>query len=251
LQKYLLILLKSYEYFALEPFNAFDLNLSDLTVRLTEFLDRSSADEMPDLDDVVADLQLIFEGISASIGERVVDRLTSGMQRSHNSTAVEFSAEQIATLNQNRRLRFNIADMGYRLPRSDCRIEVLSEWETDVPFTIKHEGESFIEKSGNVFAFVSRSDKEKLRWLSTYNPATGEIHEDAPDRVEEELFRRLFGAGPVNGSGDPAGEYRSTISHMAPGLYSDFQIRFAPSREDAQVSIQALTLEIDYVAEPD
>jgi hypothetical protein len=141
--------------------------------------------------------------------------------------------------------------------------EDISDYDPlNIIFTVRHSGASIVDNNGTTYEFVSRDDKERVRWSFNYDWLTEEITPDLPDPMDEALFKKIFLKSPDRQDSSPAapgerasrepkwGGPRSLIAVMAPGFGSDFDLFMEPSPGDRPVRAERLLLNVDYVGRP-
>jgi len=260
LRKYFYFLLRSWEYYFLEPaVEVFDP--SDLTKKIREFLQGNDASVTLTQEQFNL-LKGVYMQILSALGARLVDKLQTAQPRSQAIQNISLGAEQLSVLNKPivvplaangtattklRKTVVNIETLG-RLPgqSDDLRIanielepEVAAVGAKPLPenitFRIWHSGTSVIVRDGVRYEFVSSGPNARMMWGVTYH-SRDKVRTpiSVADETSTAILSDLFG-GKI-----------SQIRRYSPSFLGDLQLSVFSDPADAEFRLDQLRLKVTY-----
>jgi hypothetical protein len=253
LRKYYYFLLRSWEYYFLEPaLEVFDP--SDLTQKIQAFLQRNDASVTLSTEQV-EQLKQAYKQILSGLGARLVDKLQNEQPRSTTDQEITFKADQLGELNAPipgpdgpiRRMTVNLEKLG-RLPArsDDLRIANIQAEPTisatagaplpeKIELRVWHSGTSVIVRKGTRYEFVSSGPDAPVMWGTTHRTRDGENKPiRAADKVIADTLSELFGAKI------------SQIPRYSPSYLGDLELNVFGDPVNAEFTVNQLRLTVTY-----
>jgi len=260
LRKYFYFLLRSWEYYFLEPaVEVFDP--SDLAKKIRQFLQANDA-SVTLTPEQFGQLKGVYMQILSALGARLVDKLQTEQPRKKADQEISLGKEQLGALNNPiavplgvnssattrlRKTAVNFETLG-RMPglSDDLRIANIElepvvaavgtkSLPENITFRIWHSGTSVIVRDGVRYEFVSSGPNARMMWGVTYHSRDkSKTPIGVADETSTEILSNLFG-GKI-----------SQIRRYSPSYLGDLQLSVFSDPADAEFRLEQLRLKVTY-----